>query len=61
MLLQIHAGATLLDVLKVDNYCMAVRLGFIGVRLTQASPDQVHIYEIECQKHKITKRTHLLK
>jgi hypothetical protein len=36
-------------------------LGFIGVRLAQASPDQVQIDEIQRQKHKITKRTHLIK
>ena len=40
---------------------MAVRLGFIGVRLVQAGPDQEQIDEIESKKHEITKRTHLVK
>ena len=46
---------------KGDTYGLAVRPGVIGVRLAQASPDQVQIDEIQRPKHKITKRTHLIK
>ena len=38
---------------------ISLGLGFIGVRLAQASPDRVQIDEIQRPKHKITKRTHL--
>ena len=44
----------------VPNRAVVLGLGSIGVWLTQAGPDQVHRYEIQRPKHKITKRTHFV-